>query len=84
MMFLGLSDILPTTIMGRSVYSKPLTSHLPASTSQVTNPFFSHLFSSVAASAFGVVYLAMIISIITNTLAFSPDEQALLGAPLSN
>jgi hypothetical protein len=36
-------------------------------------------FSSVAASAFGVVYLSMIISVVTNLLAFSPDEQALVG-----
>jgi hypothetical protein len=35
---------------------------------------------SVAASVFGVIYLAMIISTVTNLLSFTPDEQALVSA----
>jgi hypothetical protein len=52
MMFLGFSDILPTTIMGRCV--------------------------SVVASVFGLIYLSMIISAVTNLIAFTPDEQLLV------
>lgn len=45
-------------------------------------PCCAHIGSrSVAASVFGLIYLAMIISTVTNLLSFTPDEQALLRAP---
>jgi hypothetical protein len=52
--------------------SPPVSTQLP--------PPLSRVFSSVAASGFGLIYLAMIVSVITNLLSFSPDEQALVGA----